>query len=101
METFYITDIMKATDLSADVIRFILEPYTKLETNSFLVYPWEHAPKEVRNLCPFNGGDEDWMVITNNTELEYLPSWLENMGCVGAPDKYMVGLVCIYVCSHA
>jgi hypothetical protein len=58
------------------------------------------APKYARAIFNWNGGDEDWMVITRS-EPEFLPSWLERMDAGDDPDVYILDGVVAYVASHA
>lgn len=77
-----------------------LEMLKPLNSNAFVVLPWKSTPEAIRNVCCFNGGDEDWVVITRR-EPEYYPSWLERTDSCHEPDCYVFDGVVIYVGSHA
>lgn len=77
---------------------------------SFVVIPYYEAPEFARKVTPFNGGDEDWMVLSLG-ELTWLPFWLERIDVGQDPDEYVLcsskeastqapGTVHIYVGSH-
>jgi hypothetical protein len=64
----------------------------------YIVWKFHEAPEELRKICNFNGGDEDWLVITEK-EPEFLPFWIENI----SPDfdTYDLNGLVIYVGSHS
>lgn len=67
---------------------------------SFIVWAWRDAPEELRKLCCLNGGDEDWLVLTEK-EPAYVPSWVEHLDTCVDPDVYVLDRVVLYVGSHA
>lgn len=66
----------------------------------FLVFPFEEAPEAIRQVCNYNGGDEDWLVIARK-EPDYLPNWLERMSPDDDLDTYVFDNVVVYVGSHS
>jgi hypothetical protein len=87
--------------------------------NAILIWNWELAPQEYKDLST-NGGDEDWVVFINNNNLEdynieqyatendynepvtkwSIPNWMEKLGaCDVDVYEYKDGLVIIG--SHA
>lgn len=66
--------------------------------NPYLVWKFHEAPKELQRICNWNGGDEDWLVITEK-EPEFLPSWIDNMSA--DVDTYVLNGLVIYVGSHS
>lgn len=80
---------------------FILEEATKgiPETGS-VVIPFDDVPEPVRKVFNWNGGDEDWLVVTRK-EPEYLPPWIERLDSCHEPDVYVLDNLVVYVGSHA
>lgn len=66
----------------------------------FVVFPFSEAPEAIRNVCNYNGGDEDWLVIARK-EPDYLPNWLERMSPDDDLDTYVFDGVVVYVGSHS
>jgi len=79
-----------------------IENYAKslVKDSEFVVFEWDNAPEMLRNLCCYNGGDEDWMVLVRK-EPEYLPAWIWRMDSLEDPDTYVLNGIVIYVGSHA
>lgn len=67
--------------------------------NQYTVFDWEDCPLAIRQMCTFNGGDEDWVTIREK-EPEVMPFWLEKTGCFEV-DIYRLNGVVIYVGSHS
>jgi hypothetical protein len=70
-----------------------------------VVFQFYEAPEILRKVCCLNGGDEDWLVVTNfNEEPDWLPYWIAKMDSCESPDVYILGSLgnaIIYVGSHA
>lgn len=66
----------------------------------FVVWPFHGAPDDLRTLCSYNGGDEDWLVVTEK-EPDYLPVWIESLDTCHEPDVYILNNLVIYVGSHS
>lgn len=69
------------------------------EEGQYIVYEWSKAPSNLRNVCVFNGGDEDWMIVTKK-EPEYFPLWLERTDSCSDPDVYIFANIVVYVGTH-
>lgn len=69
-----------------------------LPKGQWFVWSWEDAPEDLRKICNWNGGDEDWVAVCLS-EPEYLPRWVENLG-VEEPDTYLLNGIVVYVGSH-
>ena len=69
--------------------------------HGYIVFPWDKAPKEITELCNYNGGDEDWVIITEKEETDWLPNWIEHTDSCWEPDIYYLDGFIIYVGSHA
>lgn len=66
----------------------------------FTVWEFYQAPWQLLEICGWNGGDEDWLVVTR-TEPDYLPRWLECMDSGEDPDVYILKGIVVYVGSHS
>ncbi len=64
------------------------------------VFEFYDAPEEIRKVCCLNGGDEDWLIITEK-EPSWFPRWLEKTDSCDDPDEYLLGNAVVYVGSHA
>jgi len=69
----------------------------------FAVLEFRKSDKELRELFSWNGGDEDWMVLTKkkNVELSFIPYWILNMDSCQDPDCYELSDYIVFVGSHA
>ena len=69
----------------------------------YLVWYFYKAPGVLQDLCCYNGGDEDWMVVASQEKcIPYqYPSWLDYTDSCYEPDEYQLDGVTIYVGSHA
>ncbi len=77
----------------------IVSSWESFSLPTFIVWPWEDAPAYVREVFNWNGGDEDWVVVTQK-EPKYLPSWIEAMDAGHEPDVYILDGIVVYVGSH-
>jgi hypothetical protein len=68
----------------------------------YLVYEFysREFPAEVKKVLGFNGGDEDWAVLTFRQDT-YTPFWIERMDSCSEPDEYQFGDIKVYVGCHA
>jgi hypothetical protein len=66
----------------------------------FVVIPFYDAPQPLREAFNWNGGDEDWLVVTRK-EPEYFPNWLERTAGDNDLDVYVLDGCLVYVGSHA
>jgi len=89
--------------LTEEEIRAIENDAKSYTSNqAYMVFSWDLAPKSLRNLCCYNGGDEDWMVLIRNSDKsEWIPRWLEHTDSCYEPDIYELDGVTIYVGSHS
>lgn len=70
-----------------------IAPMLERPWGQFNVWRFHEAPGGLRQLCSFNGGDEDWLVLTTAEELsDWMPSWIERMDSCLDPDIYELGL---------
>lgn len=97
----------RATLLEADHIDEVLLSMVELwvidvlpTPTSYLILPFHEAPSFVRNICSFNGGDEDWLVLCRK-EPQWLPSWLERIDSGMDADVYRLNKAIVYVGSHS
>jgi hypothetical protein len=70
----------------------------------FHVWEFHNAPKEITDIFNYNGGDEDWLVLTRSAMLEsWTPSWIERMDSCDEPDKYIINGtdIVVFVGSHS
>ena len=69
----------------------------------YVTFPFYNAPELLRRRCHFNGGDEDWMTITNCKRVvgDWMPRWIETMDSCYEPDLYEFGEYVVIVGSHA
>jgi len=69
------------------------------------VYSFYDAPKSIRDVCSFNGGDEDWLVVSSlddkTDDGHDLPYWIYAMDSCRDPDVYEFNEFTVYVGSHA
>jgi hypothetical protein len=68
---------------------------------TFIIWGWEDAPVSFRKTCNWNGGDEDFVLLSKTKELPY---WLEGMILdrdTGSPDIYQFNGFFVFVSSHA
>ena len=66
----------------------------------YVIFEFDNAPPELKLLCNYNGGDEDWMVIARK-EPERPVWWLLYTDSCLEPDIYILDNVIIYIGSHA
>jgi hypothetical protein len=69
--------------------------------NSFVVLPFCDVPKDIRDVFHFNGGDEDWFVITRKEPSIWTLTWLTCTDSCEQPDVYLLDGVIVYVGTHA
>lgn len=103
MSKYYLNDLRKAIDPALiEEAEFILDKiFLQLENESqIVVFPFYEAPKELKKICCFNGGDEDWMVITFKQITPWVPRWIDKTDSCETPDVYTLGNITIYVGSH-
>jgi len=69
-------------------------------TGAALVWEWENAPQEFRNLSP-HGGDEDWVALVPDNIVN--PSWAEDGTPFGCCDvsEHELGGARVLVGAHA
>lgn len=78
------------------------ELLSELPAGSYVVIEFYAAPDHIRSLLKFNGGDEDWLIVTHKQHLQYgLPYWLLKTDSCEEPDEYVFDDFIIYVGSHA
>lgn len=66
-----------------------------------IVWSFYDAPYYLRKLCCWNGGDEDWLVLTDKQFPDFPPMWIEQLDTCQEPDIYSLDGVTIYVGSHS
>lgn len=66
----------------------------------YIVFEWggEYLPKFVMDMFPFNGGDEDWLVVTENKTA--WTRWIDSIDTCNSPDEYDLDGVYVYVGTH-
>ena len=67
---------------------------------AFVVLPFYDMPEFIRDVFNWNGGDEDWFVVTRK-EPEWLPNWLERTAGDNDLDIYVLDGCLVYIGSHA
>ena len=73
-----------------------------LPNKSYLVLMWKDISDEIKSVFCFNGGDEDWLVISNyHSNDGWIPFWLEQTSSSHDPDEYNMGSYTVWVGSHA
>lgn len=92
-------DILKDGHVTEHELFFLESTNLYLEEGQYIVYKWENAPKNIRKVCCFNGGDEDWVIITKK-EPEFFPLWIERTDSCSEPDVYLFNNCVVYVGSH-
>jgi hypothetical protein len=81
----------------------VLRAYTQGQCQ-FHVWRFYDAPEELREIFNYNGGDEDWLVITRSDMLDlWTPNWIEMMDSCNDPDKYIINNtdIVVFVGSHS
>ena len=72
------------------------------EKSYCVVFRFCEAPEILRKVCCLNGGDEDWLIVTNfKEEPEWLPRWIAKTDSCESPDVYLFGNSIVYVGSHS
>jgi hypothetical protein len=85
-----------------EVAAIIGEELLHVPETGFVVMPFSDAPQPLREVFSWNGGDEDWLVVTRNeTEVGWLPSWIGHTDSCEEPDIYVLDGFVVYVGSHA
>lgn len=70
--------------------------------NAILVWRWQDAPEEYRNLSP-HGGDEDWVAFVPYSIASSYIAWLEegsSFGCCSVSEHGVPGGI-IKIGAHA
>lgn len=66
-----------------------------------MVSRFNDCNETIRNVCNWNGGDEDWVVFVEKEFSDYdMPPWLGATSACGELDVYVLNGVVIYVESH-
>lgn len=75
---------------------------TFAESADYTVFDWggEFLPQFVMDMFPFNGGDEDWLVVTR-MDSDCIPFWINHLDTCYTPDEYHLDGVYVYVGTHA
>lgn len=69
---------------------------------SFIVIAFYDLPVYVRSVFNFNGGDEDWFVLSKeNNPDNWIPEWISRTDSCQEPDEYDMGSYYVWVGSHA
>lgn len=89
-------DVVKVENLA----RSCLEHGLLIGADAYLVLRFENVPEVFRKVCCFNGGDEDWMVLSKE-KTEWTPNWLEHTDSCYEPDVYSLDGLVIYVGTHS
>ena len=100
MSRYTLEDLIEAQISPEDIRKAGLYARTFSSDAKWTVFEFYDAPEEIRKVCCFNGGDEDWLVITEK-EPEYFPRWLEKTDSCDSPDVYVFQNAIVYVGSHA
>ena len=95
-------------ELGEDIVRSAEVILSSMIRDRLAYYVWNFydAPKPLRDVCSFAGGDEDWIVLTQNVEEVSkndeccLPEWIEAMSSCRVPDVYRFDGFVVYVGSH-
>jgi len=88
-------------DLNSELVDSVVTISNRILNNNkcYVMFSWDETPRLIKELCNFNGGDEDFVLLTKNDDM---PSWLERItdGQL-EPDVYMLDDVTILVGSHS
>lgn len=72
-----------------------------------ILFRFDRLPKVIRKVCDFNGGDEDWAVLSLNEACDQSdPLFISDIPGLwdrdtGDPDVYVFGSICVFVLSHS
>lgn len=73
-----------------------------LPNKSYLVLRWKDISSEIQSVFSFNGGDEDWVVVSKHHFPDsWIPSWIEQTSSLNNPDEYNMGNYTVWIGSHA
>ena len=69
----------------------------------YAVIVFKDAHSSLKNIFCFNGGDEDWIVLTKkqNIDLSDVPSWIVKMDGKLDPHAYILDNYIVFVGSHS
>ena len=80
----------------------VLKELKKCPVNGYLVFSWQNAPRILCETFNCSGGDEDWLVIMQqSTRPDWDPRWLQAISTCGEPDEYFIGDYVVLVGTHA
>lgn len=94
---------LHATRAAERALARSLKSQARMYPPEYVVWAWDGAPPEVRQVCDFNGGDEDWLVVRRGTPdpLPLPPRWIECMDSCHDPDVYLFLDLTVFVGKHA
>lgn len=83
------------------VHRWLDQCFDKVFETAYIVFPWWDVPVEIRQVCCFNGGDEDWIIISKKFADKPYPYWIDRLGVCGTDMYELFDDYTITVASHS